>query len=105
MRAIAEDWITGLAEFPRWAIQEACTEYLNSETRKPTIAAIRDLTRAKMGAVSLMRVRAMQGPNAAGQPERDGPSPADQAERARIAAEVVGGFAARARSASGGAVE
>lgn len=99
MRAIAEDWIAALGEFPNWAIQEACAEYLATETRKPTIAAIRQLTQAKIGAVSLMRVRAMQGPGdgtrGAPQPERNGPQPADKAERARIAAEVVGDFAAR----------
>lgn len=103
MRAVAEDWISALAQFPRWAIQEACQEYLVTQERKPTIAAIRTLTQAKMGTVSLMRVRAMQGPGD-DRPwlrtqDRKGPSPADRAERARIAAEVIGSFASRRRVA------
>lgn len=61
-RAIASDWIVALKDYPAWAIQEACTEWLQTETRKPTIAAIRALCAKRFEVVPWMRKQAMAGP-------------------------------------------
>lgn len=39
-RAVLTDWVDALADFPWWAIQKACAEWLKTERRKPTPADI-----------------------------------------------------------------
>lgn len=38
--ALLTDWVDALADFPWWAIQQACGEWLQSEPRRPTPADI-----------------------------------------------------------------
>ena len=35
---LMNDWLAALAEYPAWAIQQACRTWLRGEKRKPTIA-------------------------------------------------------------------
>ena len=41
--AVIEDWVAALAEFPWWAIEQACGEWLRTQRRKPTPADIVDI--------------------------------------------------------------
>ena len=64
---IMTDWLDELAEFPAWAIQEACRGWLRNEKRKPTLAdIIRVCNRATYDSKTEVRVleRALehQGP-------------------------------------------
>ena len=59
---MAEDWADALMEFPQWAVEEACREYLRTQDRKPTIAAIRQLCRQHFAVVEFTRQKAMRGP-------------------------------------------
>jgi len=61
-KAVAEDWADALGEFPQWAVEEACREYLRTQDRKPTIAAIRALCRHHFAVVEYTRQKAMRGP-------------------------------------------
>ncbi len=38
--AVMSDWLDELSEFPAWAIQEACRDWLRNERRKPTLSEI-----------------------------------------------------------------
>ncbi len=38
--AVMSDWLDELAEFPAWAIQQACRAWLRREKRKPSLADI-----------------------------------------------------------------
>ena len=62
MRAMLADWRDALAEFPQWAVAEACSEWLRTQERKPTIAAIRKLAQQHFAVVEFTRQKAMRGP-------------------------------------------
>ena len=61
MRAVMMDWHNALAEFPAWAIGEACSEWLKTMDRKPTIAGIRKLAQHHFEVVEFTRQKAMRG--------------------------------------------
>jgi len=65
MRAMLSDWADALGEFPQWAIEEACREYLRTQERKPTIAAIRKLCQQHFAVVEFTCQKAMRGPSEA----------------------------------------
>jgi len=69
MRAVLTDWAQALSEFPQWAIEEACQEYLRTQERKPTIAAIRKMAQQHFAVVEFTRQKAMRGP--AGEERRE----------------------------------
>lgn len=80
MRAILADWAKALAEFPQWAVTEACDEYLRTQERKPTIAAIRKLCEQHFHVVEFTRQKAMRGPVAESQEEPRKPMTCAQRE-------------------------
>ena len=83
MRAALSDWADALSEFPAWVIAEACREYLRTQERKPSIAAIRKLCQQHFAVVEFTRMKAMRGPQ---ESERPSMSEADRAAmRARMA--------------------
>jgi len=61
-RAVANDWADALGEFPQWAVDEACRDWLRNHTRKPTIADIRGLCVHHFAVVDFTRQKAMRGP-------------------------------------------
>lgn len=65
-RAVAQDWANALTEFPQWAVEEACDEWLRTMDRRPTIAGIRKLCLHHFAVVEFSQRKAMAGP--------DGPS-------------------------------
>lgn len=94
MRAVASDWLDALAEFPEWAIGEACSEWLRTQDRKPTIAGIRKLCAQHFAVVEYTRQKAMRGPQAT--EERAPISPEERAARAATIAETVERLARKA---------
>jgi hypothetical protein len=87
-RAVAQDWADALLEFPQWAVDEACREWLRTQERKPTIAGIRKLCQQHFAIVECTRYKAMRGPIARGEPvePRETVSPE---RRAKMAAEIA----------------
>lgn len=71
MRAMMADWRDALEGFPRWAIAEACSEYLRTQERKPTIAAIVKLCDHHFAVVEYTRQKAMRGPVVSDVPRSD----------------------------------
>lgn len=49
-RAIAEDWLEDLGEFPAGVVEAACREWRRTQTRRPTPADIRTLCVAEQHA-------------------------------------------------------
>ena len=86
MSAVASDWAEALREFPQWAIAEACSEWLRTQERKPTPAAIRRLCQHHFAVVEFTRLKAMRGPT--GQQDADRP-PVSTEARERMAAKVA----------------
>lgn len=86
MKAIIDDWVTALADFPAWAIAEGCQAYLSHHDRKPTVAAITLLcveavssTRRELAALRRL-VDPREQERSKQQAERDRPRPPPTAE-------------------------
>ena len=96
MSAVASDWAEALREFPQWAIAEACSEWLRTQERKPTPAAIRRLCQHHFAVVEFTRLKAMRGPT--GQQDADRPpvSAKARAEMGRKIAEIEAAMRKRA---------
>jgi len=90
-RAVAQDWADALLEFPQWAVDESCREWLRAQERKPTIAGIRKLCQQHFAVVEYTRQKAMRGPNLHSAPlaPRDEPTPERKAEMAAEIADVA----------------
>lgn len=41
---VDRDWVQTLGHFPAWAVEQACSEHVREDTRRPTPAAIKDRT-------------------------------------------------------------
>ena len=41
--AVISDWLEDLAEFPPWAVEDACRMWRRTESRRPTPAVIRKI--------------------------------------------------------------
>lgn len=65
-RAQAEDWIADLSEFSPEAVELACNGWRRKETRRPTIAGLRDL--AAEAQSSIDRRKALPAPQSIGFP-------------------------------------
>ncbi len=81
--AIATDWAKALGAFPQWAVSEACDEYLRTQKRKPTIAAIVELCEGQFWVVDFTRRKAMRGPQSRRRHEEREPISEDARESMR----------------------
>lgn len=103
MRAVAQDWVDALAEYPAWAIGEAASEWLRTQEKKPTIAGIRKLAQQHFAIVDWTRFKAMRGPKRETELVREGNytferpvmTEGQRAERKAQLAEVAANLAAK----------
>jgi hypothetical protein len=61
-KIVASDWLDSLSIFPAWAVQEACTVWLRTQAKRPTIFGISELCQQSFGVVEYARQKAMRGP-------------------------------------------
>lgn len=101
----ADDWVLTLIEYPRWAIDAAVRWWKGPQNdrrhRRPFEGDIAARAALEMGAVRAAKIKisAFDAGVRLSKPKEPEPSPiseADREHRAKVAAEVLGSFAARA---------
>jgi len=77
-QAVLRDWVDSLMDQPFWAVEEACDEWIKTQSRKPTPADIRGLASRKTNRKRLEQGRLLAAVEASRKAQQQRPQTAEE---------------------------